>query len=134
MSRIPRAVREQVRQRARQRCEYCCKPDQYVAQSHQVDHIISQKHHGSDELDNLAWACFQCNLCKGANIASIDLETDNLVRLFNPRTQIWDDHFVLDGAMISGKTPTGRVTIEILQINHPDQIETRKHLIEDDLW
>ncbi|MEO8608158.1 MAG: HNH endonuclease signature motif containing protein [Chloroflexota bacterium] len=134
MSRIPGAVRQQVRERANGRCEYCGKPDAYGSQSHQVDHIVSQKHHGSDDLDNLAWACFQCNSCKGTDIAARDRETNSLYSLFNPRTQKWDDHFRLDGAIIIGLTPIGRVTIDILQMNDPDQIRTRRLLIENDLW
>ena len=134
MSRLPQSIRQQVRKRANERCEYCYKPDEYVSQSHHVDHIISLKHKGSDALDNLAWACFQCNLCKGTDIASIDEITKIITPLFHPRLQIWDEHFQLDGASILGNTAIGRVTVALLQINHPEQVETRQILIDGGLW
>ncbi len=134
MSRISSDIREQVRQRSGGRCEYCHKPEAFSSHSHHVDHIISQKHKGSDALDNLAWACFQCNTCKGTDITGIDRETRDIVALYNPRTQTWSDHFRLYDVFITGLTPEGRVTIEILQMNHPDQIATRRLLVDHDLW
>lgn len=134
MSRLPESVRQQVRQRAGGRCEYCRKPEEYSSQSHQVDHIVSQKHRGSDELINLTWACFQCNSCKGTDIAARDRETGELYPLYDPRVQEWNEHFKLEGAMIVGNTPNGRVTVENLQMNDPDQIQTRRLLIENELW
>jgi hypothetical protein len=82
----------------------------------------------------LAWACFQCNVAKGSDVASYDAQTDELTPLYNPRTQEWDDHFELDGAEIVGKTPVGRVTVRLLQMNHPERIEIRYWLIEAGLW
>ena len=134
MTRLPQSVREQVRQRADERCEYCHKPEGFSAHPHHVDHIISQKHNGSDELDNLAWACFQCNVNKGTDIAALDPDTGTLTSLFNPRTQVWADHFSLEGALVIGLTPPGRATIQLLQVNHPEQIETRQLLIEAGIW
>ena len=93
MSRIRSEVREQVRQRAEYRCEYCRKPENFGAHNYQVHHIIAQKHRGTDELDNLAWACFRCNLNKGSDIASYDITDGALVPFYNPRTQQWQDHF-----------------------------------------
>ncbi|GAB4516050.1 MAG: hypothetical protein OHK0046_20590 [Anaerolineae bacterium] len=134
MTRISSQTRRQVRQRAGGRCEYCGKPEAFSAQSHHVDHIVSQKHNGTDAPDNLAWACFQCNLCKGSDIASLDRLTGDLTPLFNPRTQVWLEHFSYEGPVIVAKTATGRVTLDLLQINHPDQIETRRLLMDADLW
>src|SRR5450631_1539400 len=62
-------------------------------------------------LDNLAMACFHCNRSKGPNIAGLDPASGELVRLFHPRTDIWTDHFRLDGTRLFGLTPVGRVTI-----------------------
>jgi hypothetical protein len=134
VSRVSAKTREQVRQRAGQRCEYCRKPEGVSAYAHQVEHVIAIKHDGSSTLDNLAWACFQCNNSKGSDIASYDKETNTLAPLYNPRQDWWDDHFILDNSIIVGKTPIGRVTVRILQMNHPDQIETRAYLLEADLW
>lgn len=39
------------------------------------------------------------------------------------------DHFQLKGAEIVPLTPTGRITVRLLQFNHPDRIEERDLLI-----
>jgi hypothetical protein len=87
------------------------------ASSHQVDHVIAEKHGGQTALDNLALSCTVCNRRKGSDIGSVDPETGNLVPLFNPRTQPWSDHFRLDGAHIAGLTDIGRTTVAFLQLN-----------------
>jgi hypothetical protein len=99
---------------------------------HSIDHIIALMHDGSDDLSNLAWACFQCNCTKSSNIASYD--NGHLTALFNPRTQIWSDHFKMDDEVIQAKTAIGRVTIKVLQMNHADQLETRRRLINSGEW
>lgn len=134
MTRVPDSVRRAVRERAGGRCEYCRKPEQASGYAHQVEHIRPLKHGGSSEPDNLAWACFQCNIAKGTDIAAYDEETDALVPLFNPRTQQWDEHFVLEGLQIVGRTAIGRVTVRLLQINRASQVETRAELVEAGLW
>ena len=48
---------------------------------------------------------------------------------FNPRAQVWSEHFRLEGAVIAPLTPIGRVTALILQFNHPDRILERELLI-----
>ncbi|MBZ0320837.1 MAG: HNH endonuclease [Anaerolineae bacterium] len=134
MTTISAAIREQVRQRASRRCEYCRKPESIDIYSPQVDHIIPQRHEGSSELDNLAWACFRCNNKKGSEISGYDKPTGELTPLFNPRTQAWDEHFEMVEAVLIGKTAIGRVTIWLLEMNHPKQIESRRSLIEAGAW
>jgi len=127
--RLRTAIREQVRARANERCEYCRKPEGVSLYPHHADHILPLKHGGDDALDNLAWACFRCNVSKGSNVSSYDPDGGELTPLFNPRMQTWADHFTLDGAHITGKTPVGRVTVLVLHMNHPTQIQTREALI-----
>jgi hypothetical protein len=106
----------------------------YTFYNHHIDHIIPPLHGGNNELDNLAFACFQCNSAKSSQIASYDFITRELVALFNPRTDDWDDHFeVHDGEMV-GKTPKGRVTVRVLQMNEADELEIRKILISAGVW
>lgn len=131
---LSRKIREAVRSRADERCEYCCKPDGFEARKPHVDHILPQKHGGTDELHNLAWACFQCNSYKGPVVSSYDTETGELTPLFNPRTQKWDEHFILEDAIIIGKSAIGRVSVRIFNMNNPYQLEVRKNLIEAGLW
>lgn len=134
MKRISPSTREIVRQRADGRCEYCRLPEKITPFSHQVDHIIPPRHGGTDEVDNLAWACFWCNNNKSIDIASYDPETGKLTPLFNPRTQVWKMHFGITDGVIRGLSPEGRVTVQILQMNTAKRIETRRDLIEAGMW
>lgn len=134
MARISATQREQVRRRGNGRCEYCRLPEEFSTYKHQVDHIIPHKHGGSDHINNLAWACFRCNNNKSTDVASYDPKTTKLFPLYNPRQQDWDDHFAIEDGFIYGKTPEGRVTVNVLHMNADKRVETRRDLIEADLW
>jgi len=127
VSQVPDALRETVRQRAGSCCEYCLIPEAFVS-LHEPDHIIAVQHHGATSLENLALACFDCNRQKGPNISSVDPNTGQVVQLFHPRHDNWTVHFHLDGARIMGRTPTGRATVELLQLNSPPRVRVRKEL------
>jgi len=77
---------------------------------------------------NLALACFDCNRFKGADIASIDVMTGELVSLFNPRIERWHEHFRLEGGRIIPLTASGRVTEKLLRLNLPVRLEIRARL------
>ncbi|MFO0812426.1 MAG: HNH endonuclease signature motif containing protein [Gemmatales bacterium] len=114
---MDRPLREQVWSRANACCEYCQIPQAYTDASHEIDHIIAEKHRGMTTLDNLALACFACNNHKGPNIAGIDPITGHVVRLFHPRVDTWNEHFQWRGAYLEGLTAIGRATIQVLEIN-----------------
>ena len=130
MSYIPSALRKLVIERAEGRCEYCLYPEHASLYAFQIEHIVSEKHGGTTEAENLALACPYCNRAKGADIASIDPKSGELTALYNPRTQNWPEHFSLRGAHIAPSSPHGRVTIRILQMNHPDRVRERRLLIK----
>jgi hypothetical protein len=48
-----------------------------------------------------------------------------LTPLFHPRKDRWDDHFEMRDAAIVGKTPIGRTTVFVLNMNAEDQLELR---------
>lgn len=98
--------------------------------THQIDHLIPRKQEGETAEHNLACACIDCNRFKGSDIAAFDLETGVLTMLFNPRTQVWADHFTPDGAIISGQTAVGRVTVRLLRFNDPLRLLQRQVLID----
>jgi len=103
-----RALRPQVRDRAQGCCEYCQLPEEEDFVRYEVDHVIAEQHGGKTALDNLAYACLDCNKRKGPNIASLDPNTHLLTPLYNPRIQKWDDHFQLNTeGTISGLTAEG---------------------------
>ena len=132
MARLSRTLELEVRRRAVGCCEYCLFPESASELPFHIDHIIAQKHGGQSESENLAWACFSCNLRKGPNIAGLDPDTGGLTALFNPRTDGWSDHFAWDGVLLRGKSAIGRVTVAVLDINHVDSVTVRKALREEE--
>lgn len=122
-------LRRRVVERAGNCCEYCLLQQDLAASTHQVAHVIAEKHGGETSLDNLALSCTLCNRRKGSDISSIDPERGNLVSLFNPRTQRWSDHFELDGVHIVGVTEVGRTTVEFLRLNAFERLTERDALI-----
>lgn len=85
-------------------------------------------------MDNLAYACVVCNRQKGSDLGSIDWKTKNLVRFFNPRSDRWPDHFSLQGAKITARTPIGEVTARILGFNSDSQVIERQTLIDENRY
>lgn len=94
-----------------------------------VEHIRAQQHVADDSPKNLALACPDCNRHKGPNLATLDPSSGGLVALFNPRTDAWDDHFRLEGAVVGGRTPVGEATIRLLQMNSEERVEMRAQLL-----
>jgi hypothetical protein len=128
-------IRKFVRERAQDRCEYCrLRQDAAPVVRFQVEHIRARQHGGDDADENLALACARCNGFKGTNLTAIDPETDEIVTVFNPRTEHWSEHFVLVGIEIQGVTATGRATVELLQMNAGDRLKARAALIERGEW
>lgn len=118
-SKISDIIQDQVRRRAFHLCEYCHASEKWQYVRFTVDHVIPLDLDGSDDLNNLALACFHCNRRKWNHITGIDPESDQEVALFNPRCDQWSEHFVwsMDGLYIVGLTPTGRATIATLELN-----------------
>ena len=87
-------LRVQVFQRSWSRCEYCLIHAADASLSHEVDHIVSRQHGGATVLANLACACWLCNRFKGTNLTSVD-SLGSVVRLYDPRTDLWKAHFGL---------------------------------------
>ncbi|BAY65256.1 HNH endonuclease [Calothrix brevissima NIES-22] len=110
-------------------CEYCLVSEVNRSSGCQVDHIISVKHGGSTTADNLCYACIFCNLQKGSDLGSINWQTGELVRFFNPRRDFWGEHFQLNAAVIQPITDIGEVTARILDFNGDERILERQALI-----
>ncbi|HZN67072.1 MAG TPA: HNH endonuclease signature motif containing protein [Tepidisphaeraceae bacterium] len=126
MPAIPADLRDLVRTRAGDRCEYCRihQDDDLFFRFH-VEHIIARQHGGETVDSNLALSCHHCNLHKGPNLAGIDPTTGAVVTLYHPRTQSWVHHFERRGGAIVGLTATGRATVRVLAVNARDRIELR---------
>ncbi len=120
-----------VKERAGGRCEYCRIPQSGFPLPFQIDHVVAEKHAGETAQDNLALACPHCNRYKGSNIAGLDPASGQLVGLFHPRTDVWAKHFRFDGPRILGRTPTGRVTVQVLAMNAEDLLLFRTELLRE---
>lgn len=122
---IPAVLRNLVYKRADGCCEYCLISDTVGFAKHQIDHIIAEKHGGQTVEENLALSCALCNKYKGSDLTSIDPKTEEIVRLFSPRKDVWSEHFKIENGVFVGLTPNARATIRLLQINNPARIEER---------
>jgi len=116
---ISHELKQAIRERAKYICEYCHSPERLSANRFTVDHVIPKSLGGSDELDNLALACRRCNERRYNFVAGIDPDTQEIVPMFNPRKQKWEEHFVWlsQGVVIEGTTPIGRATCLRLDLN-----------------
>ena len=105
-----KALDTRVRTQAKHRCEYCHLPQASYLLRFQIDHVIAQQHGGKTDFQNLCLACPRCNTKKGPNIAGRGEGTDQVVRLFHPRTDA------------------------VLAINERSAIEFRRGLMEEGLF
>ena len=125
---VPKALREQIAADAGHRCGYCL-TDQRVsgAQMH-IEHLVPRAQGGRSERTNLWLSCAWCNSYKGTRTEAVYPETGTRVSLFNPRTQVWSEHFLWtdDGVRIFGLTPIGRATVEALRMTHPSLVPARR--------
>lgn len=118
--------------RARHLCEYCRAPESVFNLAFEVEHIRPQSQGGETTEDNLALSCRSCNLYKSDFITGFDELTQTETRLFNPRLDVWDEHFSLieESGEIEGLTAIGRATIMRLRINSTMQIRARIEWIQ----
>ena len=121
-------------ERAQGRCEYCRRLEADSFIKFQIDHIISLRHGGNNGIDNLAFTCPLCNNKKGTDLGTV-LEFDGpVIRLFNPRSDNWFEHFDTSDGVIYPKTDIGGATIKLLDLNTPDRILERLELVEAGLF
>jgi hypothetical protein len=125
---ISASLRRQVEARANYCCEYCGLPSGVAFYPHEIDHTVAEKHGGQTVLENLALTCWRCNRHKGSDLGSFDPETGAFSFLFNPRNQLWEEHFTNPDGEILGLTPEGRTTVSLLQLNSPDRLAERARL------
>lgn len=122
---IPENLRRLVAERAERRCGYCRIREEDSFLGFQVDHIISLKHDGPTELENLAWSCFTCNNNKGSDIGTVLLPDKLFIRLFNPREDVWSKHFKLENGMFHANSKIGEATIKVLKLNSVERVIER---------
>ena len=124
---ISKSLRQAVEQRANRRCEYCRSSLSFTTESFAAEHILPVSRGGATELDNLALSCSGCNGRKYDKVEALDPVTEQIVPLFHPRLQDWNEHFGWneDYTRIVGKTPTRRAAIQTLGINREGVVNLR---------
>lgn len=128
MSYIPAETRRLVAERAQHCCEYCQSQEVLLGMPFEIEHVVPISAGGETAQGNLCLACPRCNRHKGTQLEGHDVATDAVVTLFNPRDQVWPEHFSwsIDGIRVIGETAIGRVTIEALQMNNTFILRARQ--------
>lgn len=128
---ISETLRQTVLAEGRWRCGYCLSAEILTGIPLTLDHLIPVVAGGPATQDNLWAACRPCNERKGVQTQARDPLSGAITPLFNPRTQIWREHFRWeeDGALMVGLTAIGRATVEALQLNRPLLVKTRQRWI-----
>ena len=119
MSDVSPALQAEVVLRAGNRCEYCRLSQLGQEAAFHTDHVVPRAAGGPTVAGNLALACVSCSLRKWAQQTATDPDSGDEVPLFNPRTQVWAEHFRWDGERVVPLTPTGRATAAALALNRP---------------
>lgn len=134
--RIPLKLATRIGRQARDRCGYCLAGEALIGMAMELDHLVPLASGGKTTENNLWLSCRRCNEFKGAYTAAIDLVTREKAVLFNPRLQIWSDHFRWndDGTEIVGVSPTGRATVAALRLNHPIIVAARRMWVSVGWW
>jgi len=94
--------------------------------SFHVERILPLTLRGTEELDNLAWACPGCNLKKATRVTLMDIVTGQEVRVFHPRRERWAEHLAWRGYRLIGLTPIGRALIAAFDLNHERRVRIRQ--------
>lgn len=128
--RLTQQQRERLKQRANHCCEYCLSQIKFSPDPFSIEHVIPRSKGGSSDFDNLAIACQGCNNFKYSHTHAIDPIAGESVPIYHPRQQNWHDHFTWtkDASQMLGLTPTGRATIDRLQLNRDGVVNLRRVL------
>ena len=84
-----------------------------------MEHVIPIAAGGETTEANLALSCFACNRRKWDRRSGLDPAAGSEQRLFNPRTDLWNEHFAWsrDGLSVLGGSSIGRATVSVLEMN-----------------
>ncbi len=132
MSRISSKIQAKIRQDAKNHCGYCLLPQEILMGKLEIEHLLPLAEGGTDAEENLWLACRDCNSFKSSKVYVFDDETKQKIKLFNPRTQNWHEHFRFskNKTTIIGKTPCGRATVVALRMNNEQAVRARSRWVE----
>jgi hypothetical protein len=117
-------LREQARQRALCACEFCGVHEDNAGATLTIDHFQPRSKGGSDDLDNLVYACPSCNQYKQdywpTNAQSLPL--------WNPRNDDFAEHFTeAENGQLIALTPIGTFTLQHLRLNRSQLVAYRQN-------
>ena len=123
---MSRPLFEAVREHYRQSCGYCGVTETTVGGELTLDHYRPRAAGGSDELDNLVYACIKCNQYK-SDFWPDDVDLDQGRRLLQPGIDDVSMHLFEDEATgrLQGLTPTGVFHILVLRLNRQQLVAHR---------
>jgi hypothetical protein len=129
---IGQALRRRIAEQAALRCGYCRTQERVSGIPLTLEHLCPKAKGGTDEEENLWLSCRLCNEAKGVSTTAPDPATGVLAPLYNPRGQAWREHFAWDATTtrIIGITPSGRATVEALDLNADLRVAARALWVE----
>jgi hypothetical protein len=121
---VSAATRAAVRAAFGSRCAYCGVSESFVGVELEMDHFHPVAAGGSDEIENLVYACTACNRFKGDYAPAPDAPES--LRLLRPQQDDSAMHIAeTSHGRLVGLTPRGWFHIQRLHLNRAQLIEMR---------
>lgn len=129
---LSKTVRLKIAMDSRFRCGFCLSSETLTGIACEIDHLVPVSEGGKTVEQNLWLVCGPCNKHKSGRISAKDPTSKKWIRLFNPRQDLWVEHFEwqADGLLIFGKTAIGRATVTALQLNRELLVNARRRWIK----
>ena len=123
---MPHPLHEQVRRAFDFRCSYCRVDETSAGAELTVDHYHPLAAGGADDLANLIYACFRCNVYKGDYWPSPEEAAAGLFVLHPHRHNLFD-HLRENSrtGQLEPLTVTGAFNIRLLHLNRPQLVAQR---------
>jgi hypothetical protein len=124
---LRKSIRDEVRVLYNFACGYCGVAEADAGGELTIYHFQPRSAGGDDQISNLVYCCFRCNVYKGALLPEQVLG-DSTRRLLHPRLENTDVHLAVDPVtgLVEGMTETARYHILALQLNRPALIAHRQ--------
>lgn len=121
-------LQRQIRTHFANYCAYCRTFESLTVTPFEYEHIIPLASGGETTFENLCLACPTCNRHKAHRQTAVDPLTNQMVSLFHPHRQAWEEHFSWneDATEIQGLTPIGRATVAALKMNRIQLVRVRR--------
>jgi 5-methylcytosine-specific restriction endonuclease McrA len=94
MTNVSKSLKKLIMSRAQGYCEYCKSPADFTTEPFLIEHIFPRSRQGTNTAENLAYSCIGCNVNKSDLTDFLDMVSQEIVPLFNPRTMARNEHFI----------------------------------------